>query len=739
MIVFDLQATQSLGSGHRGIGRYTRDLAAALVRRHPDLIDAWAWNANEQVDPRIFDVVPRDRLVSTDELAGRHVDVFHIASPFEHQPIDRLLPTTMSTALVATCFDLIPLRFQDQYLIPLARSEYLTRAALLHRCRAIVTDSASAASDCVDMLGIPADRLTVIGGGTNECFVLPTDSLDERVAVLNQSLPALRPGFIMLPTGMDWRKNIDGAVEAYGRLPVELQDDHQLVVACKVTHHERRYVERLASEAGVVGDVVVTGYTSDDDLVRLYQSADVVLFPSRYEGFGLPVLEARRCGARVICSNVSSLPEVMPLEAATFNPWAVDEIAATLERSLTDDAFRTELDAAPDPGFTFDRAADLTADVYRRVVAECHRQRARRTPRIAVVTLLPPTPSGVADHSVALLDELRRIADVTCFVANDMAAAEATARPYPVRRLDLLPTLALGGAFDAVLYTMGNNRFHRPFVDMLERVPGAVLFHDTYVGGCFTPVERQQIADEYDEDGASPLYAASIAERALACLVQSEHAGQMLAADTGVEPIMVGPHPMVPLAWFPGDPEPGRSGTDVHIASLGIADIRKQTDVFVSAAEQVLARHPDWKATVVGLGGTRFVTADSPVSAVGEVDDDEFEAWLDRATVLVQLRDGSNGESSGVVAKALARGVPLVATEIGAVGELPDDVLVKVDRAISASELAEVIERLVLDQGMRSKRAEAGRRYAGEHTYRHQASAVLAAVLEAAAGVNVAR
>jgi glycosyltransferase involved in cell wall biosynthesis len=213
----------------------------------------------------------------------------------------------------------------------------------------------------------------------------------------------------------------------------------------------------------------------------------------------------------------------------------------------------------------------------------------------------------------------------------------------------------------------------------------------------------------------------------------------MLAADTGVQPIMVGPHPMVPLPWFPGDPEPGRSGTDVHIASLGIADIRKQTDVFVAAAEQVLARHPDWKATVVGLGGTRFVTADSPVSAVGEVDDDEFEAWLDRATVLVQLRDGSNGESSGVVAKALARGVPLVATEIGAVGELPDDVLVKVDRAISASELAEVIERLVLDQGMRSKRSEAGRRYAGEHTYRHQASAVLAAVLEAAAGVNVAR
>ena len=83
-------------------------------------------------------------------------------------------------------------------------------------------------------------------------------------------------------------------------------------------------------------DVVVTGFVTDADLVRLYQSAEVVLFPSKYEGFGLPVLEARRCGARVITSNVSSLPEVMPEPAALFNPYDTDDIAAKLLAALTD-------------------------------------------------------------------------------------------------------------------------------------------------------------------------------------------------------------------------------------------------------------------------------------------------------------------------------------------------------------------------------------------------------------------
>ena len=728
MIVFDLQPAQSLGSGNRGIGRYTRDLASTLADRHPGVIDAFCWNPNLPTDPRLYEIVPSELVVPITALAGRSIDVFHLTSPFEHVPIEELLPPAPVSSLVATCFDLIPYRFQQQYLIPLARSEYLARLSMLATCDAVLTDSASAADDCADLLGIDRRRLTVIGGGTNPCFRLPDRPLDEISAMLAETLPEVRPGFVLVPTGMDWRKNIEGAIDAYALLPGELQRRHQLVINCKVTHHERRLLERMVIAAGCEGDVVITGFVSDDDLVRLYQTTELVLFPSKYEGFGLPVLEARRCGARVICSNVSSLPEVMPLESATFNPWSTPDIAATLERALTDSTFRAMLDAAPDPGFDFEHAADATVDAYRRVIADRRRRRATRRPRVAVVTLLPPTASGVADHSVALLDALHDLADVTCFVTDDMPPPGFAPQRYPVRRLGLLPILVAGGAFDAVVYTMGNNEFHRPFLDLMRDVPGHVLFHDVRLSGCYTPAERHTIAERfYPNDDGSPLYAAEIAHAAVTCMVQSSHAGRLLEADTGVRPVDIGPHPMrvVPEAMLPARHQ---QAEQIEIVTMGIADVVKQTDKFVRAADELLERHPDWGAAIVGLGGPRFVSEHSRITTTGRVDDAMFDAWLDRATVLVQLRQSSNGESSGVTAHALAHGIPIVVTDIGSADELPDDAVVKVAPDISHSDLAAVIEALIENPDRRIALSASARRFAAANTYRHQAQRLLAAI-----------
>jgi glycosyltransferase involved in cell wall biosynthesis len=728
MIVFDLQPAQSLGSGNRGIGRYTRDLATALAMRHPGVVDAFCWNPNLPTDPRIYEIVPSELVVPITSLAGRPIDVFHITSPFEHVPIEELLPQAPTASLVATCFDLIPYRFQSQYLIPLARSEYLARLSLLATCDAVLTDSASAADDCAELFGVDRRRLTVIGGGTNPCFRLPDRPLDEVRRMLAETLPEIRQGFVLVPTGMDWRKNIDGAIEAYASLPAELQHRHQLVINCKVTHHERRLLERTVEAAGCQGDVVITGFVSDDDLVRLYQTTELVLFPSKYEGFGLPVLEARRCGARVICSNVSSLPEVMPLEEATFNPWSTPDIAATLQRALTDDSFAALLDTAPDPGFDFYQAADATVDAYRRVIAERRRRRSRRRPRVAVVTLLPPMPSGVADHSVALLDAMHELAEVTCFVSDDVPPPGYPTRPYPVRRLALLPALVAGGAFDRVVYTMGNNQLHRPFLELMRQVPGDVLFHDVRLGACYDPVERHEIGRRfYPRVEGTPLYAAEVVAHARTSLVQSDHAGRLLAADTGVTPVNIGPHPMrvVDLRGSSGLPDrPER----VEIVTMGIADVVKQTDKFVRAADELLARHSDWSATIVGLGGPRFVGPGSRIVTTGRIDDLEFERWLERATVLVQLRQASNGESSGVTAHALAHGIPTVVTDIGAAHELPDEVVVKVPPGIAHADLAKVIEALVEDPERRQAITAAARRFAAANTYCHQAERLLAAI-----------
>jgi glycosyltransferase involved in cell wall biosynthesis len=734
MIVVDLQAAQSLGSGNRGIGRFTRDLMRAIVTRHPHVVDRFTFNPALPSDPRLLDIVPADRFVPIGELAGQPIDVFHITSPFESIPIDHLMPAAPVRALVATCFDLIPYRFQQRYLNARERPQYLARLGVLTSCAAVLTDSASAADDCVQLLGVDRARVSVIGGGTNECFRPPTDTLVERLAVLHESLPELCEGFVFVPTGMDWRKNIKGAMAAYAALPGELQERHQLVIGCKVTHHQRRLLLRWAAEAGCVGDVLITGFVGDDDLVRLYQSADTVFFPSLYEGFGLPVLEARRCGARVICSNVSSLPEVMPLDAATFNPYSAEDMAEHLRRALTDEAFRADLDAAADPGFTYERAADLTVAMYRRVLAEGREAAARRRPRLAVVTLLPPTQSGVADHSAALLDELARLADVTCFTADEVAPLTVAATPgYPVRPLGLLPNLMRGGAFDGVLYTMGNNKLHRPFLDVLAEVPGTVLFHDIRIGDCYTPDERQEMAEQHypDDTHPRPLYAAAVATTATQCLVHSGHAAELLAADCGVAAVNVGPLPMRGSLVTGVEPVvPPAADDAVWIVTAGVADTVKQTHTFVAAAELLLDRHPDWNAAVVGLGGERFVEEGSRVIATGRVTSREYTQWMGRATVLVQLRARSNGESSAAVADALANGIPIIATDLGATSELPDDVLVKIPRDVTPAELADTIETLVEDESRRAALSRAALDFSSANTMRDEARRILSAIGE---------
>ena len=167
-----------------------------------------------------------------------------------------------------------------------------------------------------------------------------------------------------------------------------------------------------------------------------------------------------------------------------------------------------------------------------------------------------------------------------------------------MRRLELLPTLVAGGAFDAVVYTMGNNEFHRPFLDLLRLVPGHVLFHDVRLIAGYTPLERHAMGERFYRGRVdTPLYAAEIADLALTSMVQSAHAAALFEADTGIPSVNVGPHPMTVVDASLDE------GAEIQIVSMGIADVIKQTDKFVRAADDVLARHPDWNAAIVGLGG----------------------------------------------------------------------------------------------------------------------------------------
>jgi glycosyltransferase involved in cell wall biosynthesis len=236
--------------------------------------------------------------------------------------------------------------------------------AAARRSHRIVVDAASTRDDLVSDLRVPPAKVDVVPLGVS---APPTPSPDaavrararfglgEREVVL--SVSAKRP-----------HKNLERLVRAVAAIPAERRP--MLVVPGYPTPHERELRE-LAAALGVGDDVAWPAWVSADELEGLYAAATCLAFPSLYEGFGLPVLEAMARGVPVATSSRASLREVAGDAALLFDPEDVDAIRAAIERLLSDRSERERLAAAGREraaGFTWERTAALTLESYRRVL-----------------------------------------------------------------------------------------------------------------------------------------------------------------------------------------------------------------------------------------------------------------------------------------------------------------------------------------------------------------------------------
>ncbi|MEL6893552.1 MAG: glycosyltransferase family 1 protein [Actinomycetota bacterium] len=371
-VLHDLQPVQCWAYRDRGIGRYTADLARAIDDVAPEHGVDVTFVVNEQLGEldRVRALGLERPVVTWDDVAGSSVDVLHTTGPMDPVPFEERRVPVDARRQVVTCYDLIPLRFPDVYLTdPLGSARYRARLGTLLAADAIVTDSESAADDLHELLGIARARLTPVGGGCDERFRPPTDSLADRLARLRREVPAVRPGFVLGPTGWDWRKNNEGLVAAYARLPIEVRRAHQLVIVAEADAEHRDRIAAWSADHGLAaGEVVLTGHVADDVLVTLYQSTDLVVLPSRYEGFGLPVVEAKRCGAVVVCGDNSALREVLLEPLARFDADDVDQLGAVMLNALTNEVFRSIVADASVCDTSWNTVAGTVVSVYEQLL-----------------------------------------------------------------------------------------------------------------------------------------------------------------------------------------------------------------------------------------------------------------------------------------------------------------------------------------------------------------------------------
>lgn len=270
--------------------------------------------------------------------------------------------------VIGTIQDVIPLRLNEgdpQFIEAVRR--HLQRLAT--QAKKIVTISDFSKGEIVDSLQIDPARVAVIPNGVDLQRFQPLS--ESGFAEANERLSRLAVGdrpYLLHLGGAAARKNAARVVQAFDRLKSKHRIPHSLVFvgANKLLDDVRCQIEASPYQE----EIIQLHYVDDRDALVLLQRADILVFPSTYEGFGLPPLEAMACGVPVALSNAASLPEVGGDAAVYFDPLDVDSMAAAIEKIIGDDALRKEMIArglSRSQSFSWDRNARSTLQLYRSI------------------------------------------------------------------------------------------------------------------------------------------------------------------------------------------------------------------------------------------------------------------------------------------------------------------------------------------------------------------------------------
>jgi glycosyltransferase involved in cell wall biosynthesis len=376
-IVIDLQGAQG-ASKDRGLGKWSLNFAKAFLKHSTEYEVLLALNGNfpdtiPQLQETFRDLLPVGNIhlwypkanssyvasFAAQNFAAReeskrsyekfinslHPNMLLICSLFDGMDDECIVSvqSERSYKLVTILYDLIPLVFPELYLQdPRVKVWYPQQLEILKKSDHLLTISDYTKKDALKLLPFNAKQITAISSAIPLEFLKKQGVHSETI----MSKLGISKPFLLCVMSPDYRKNFDGLVEAFCLSGADITNQHQLVIVSRLFGNQENVMQKKLQQYGVSKDtIVITNFLTDEELISLYNCSKAVICPSHYEGFGLSVLEAMQFGKAVICSNNSSMPEVINHPEALFNSHNTEEISTKIHEILLSSSFRNMLEA----------------------------------------------------------------------------------------------------------------------------------------------------------------------------------------------------------------------------------------------------------------------------------------------------------------------------------------------------------------------------------------------------------
>jgi glycosyltransferase involved in cell wall biosynthesis len=683
-----------------------------------------------------------------------HIDVFWIPNPLmDNVHFTKKKP---NCNVVITVYDLIPIVMEQSYFknwMLNVQKEYLMRLCRLHTIPDyIITISDSTSQDLVQLLGINPNKISTVYLGC-DCAISEGNEKGH--------IPCVPDGpYLIYVGGFDPRKNMHNAVLAFKNVLLSgTFSDLKLMIICRLDASSKKQFELFLTANGMQENVILKGHVTDAELRYYNRNATLAFFPSLYEGFGLPIVEAMGEGTPVLTSNISSMPEIVGDSGILCNPYDINDMSEKIQSALSNPDLLKEFGARAKNRarcFSWDRAEKQYEKIFRSLSDGCMDEPIclgeGKSPRLKVAFFSPvrPQKSGIAIYNQNLILELKKYVDIHLFLDDGVIPEDPSLGDISYYSYKEFGEIHMHHPYDQIIYHMGNNTLHKYIYETLLKYPGIAVLHD-YVLHPFVqhitaldgkPAQYiQEMKEAYGDEGERiansfvhgiyppvdfmkyPLNE-KIINVSQAIIVHSNFVKGLIYQNDKTHVIPLG-RSVVHLDQDLITETRVKFGLDANslvIGCFGYMNPNKRVSTLLKVFYRLATQYTNLLLILVGdinpsmrhelLRFSRENSIEDNIRIIGYVPEDQYFGYLSCADIVVNLRHPTMGETSGTQLDAMAFGKPLIVSNIGSYAEIPDSCCWKVDLGdVEEEELYEYLRALVTDKQLRDRMGRNSQKY----------------------------